>query len=406
MAVVNLNLHRRDQAEKYFKEALARIDRMTERERYRTRGTYYVFQRDYEKAVEEYTALVTRFPSDTVGFLNLAVAHCYRRDMSKALESGARALQLAPTNVLNRANLAVYTMYSSGFEGAQQLARAVVEASPVHITPRVVIGLSELASGRPERALEAYQELAKLSKTGASLAAQGIADLALYQGRVRDAVAVLGRQLPADEADDRSAAATKLATLASAELASGHPAAAVKAADRAVALSKADSILLLAGRVYLDAGSEKKARALAAELAARRAQEPQAYAKLIEGAAALKRGDAAGAIRLLREAQRTFDTWIGRFDLGRAYLEAKAFAEAHEEFDACLKRRGEATALFIDEVPTYRYLPPVHYYLAKAQEGLKSPVAAESYKTFLAMKEKSDPGDPLVHDARLLLAGR
>jgi tetratricopeptide (TPR) repeat protein len=400
MAVVNLNLHRRGEAEQYFQKALALLDRMTERERYRTRGTYYVFERDYDKAVDEYEALVSRFPGDTVGFVNLAVAHCYRRDMQKALVAATRALQLAPANVLNRANLAVYAMYSSDFEKALRLAREVVETSPNYLTPRVVIGLSEVANSRPERALEAYQALARVSKAGASLAAQGVADLELYQGRPQEAVAALQGQLALDEADNPSAAATKLVTLASAQLALGQPAAAMKAADRAVTISKADFILLLAARAYLDAGNEKKARALAADLGARRAREPQAYAKLIEGNAALKRGDAVAAIQLLREAQRTFDTWIGRFDLGRAYLAARAFTEAHEELDTCLKRRGEATALFIDEVPTARYLPAVHYYMAKAQEGLKSPAAADSYRAFLSAKDGATPGDPLIEDAR------
>jgi hypothetical protein len=40
------------------------------------------------------------------------------------------------------------------------------------------------------------------------------------------------------------------------------------------------------------------------------------------------------------------DTWIGRFELGRAYIEAGAFTEADSEFDQCLKRRGEAIELF------------------------------------------------------------
>jgi tetratricopeptide (TPR) repeat protein/tRNA A-37 threonylcarbamoyl transferase component Bud32 len=400
MAVVSHNLHRLEEAEKYFQKALALIDRMSERERYRTRGLYYVVERDYEKAVEEWTALVTRFPADTIGFVNLAVAQCMRRDMPKALEAGAKALKLAPTNQINRSNVAVYTMYSGDFEAALRLAREVVEASPTYLTPRVVMALSELGGGHPEGALAAYRDLVSLGKGGASIAAQGIADLALYQGRPSDAIAALEQQIPIDEADNRTAAATKLVMLASAQLAFGQPVLAVRSLDRAVALSKAESVLLAAARVYVDAGNEKKARALAADLGARRAPEPQAYAKLIEGNAALKRGEPAVAIRLLREAQHGFDTWIGRFDLGRAYLQARAFAEAHEELDACVKRRGEASALFIDEVPTYRYFPDALYWLAKSQEGLKSPAAADSYRAYLAIKEKADAPDPLIAAAR------
>jgi hypothetical protein len=70
-----------------------------------------------------------------------------------------------------------------------------------------------------------------------------------------------------------------------------------------------------------------------------------------------------------------------------------------EIVQVCLKRRGEATALILDESPAYHLFPPVYYYLGRAQEGLKSPAATDSFKTFLAMKAKV-ARDPLVLDAR------
>jgi hypothetical protein len=85
--------------------------------------------------------------------------------------------------------------------------------------------------------------------------------------------------------------------------------------------------------------------------------------------------------------------------LGKAYLEAGAFTEAHSEFEVCLERRGEATSVFIDDLPTYAYLPPVYYYLGRAQEGLKSAAAADSYRTFLSIRKEGEE-DPLVADAR------
>ena len=113
----------------------------------------------------------------------------------------------------------------------------------------------------------------------------------------------------------------------------------------------------------------------------------------------LKHHKAREAVALFLESQKIADTWLGRFDLGRAYLEADAYAEADSELEICLKRRGEATALFLDESPTYYLFPAVYYYLGRAQEGLKSPAAYESYKAFLALKQNAD-SDPLVADAR------
>jgi len=106
-----------------------------------------------------------------------------------------------------------------------------------------------------------------------------------------------------------------------------------------------------------------------------------------------ERGAFTGAI-----AQR-----IGRFELGRAYLEVGAFTEADSEFDQCVKRRGEATSVFLDDVPSYHLLPAVYYYQGRAREGLNSPGAAESYQTFLSIKEKG-MGDALVADAQRRLA--
>ena len=91
------------------------------------------------------------------------------------------------------------------------------------------------------------------------------------------------------------------------------------------------------------------------------------------------------------------DTWIGRFELGRAYLEAGAFTEADSEFDQCMKRRGEAIEIFMDNVPTYAYLPPVYYFQGNARKGMNSSTFAEFYKTYLSIRGQSQD-DPLVID--------
>ena len=126
---------------------------------------------------------------------------------------------------------------------------------------------------------------------------------------------------------------------------------------------------------------------------------------MIEGETLLNRGQAREAVAKLEEGGRLADSWLLRFDRGRAYLELGAFTEAEADFEACVKRRGEATAVFLDDVPTFHYFPPVYYYLGRAQEGLGSASAADSYKQFLAIKEKSD-GDPLVADARRRVAAK
>ena len=60
--------------------------------------------------------------------------------------------------------------------------------------------------------------------------------------------------------------------------------------------------------------------------------------------------------------------------------------------------------MVLDDIPTYRLMSWARYYLGRAQEGLKSPASAtESYRVFLALKEKGDE-QGLVADARRRLS--
>jgi hypothetical protein len=104
-------------------------------------------------------------------------------------------------------------------------------------------------------------------------------------------------------------------------------------------------------------------------LAAELQSEPQAYAKLLEGAIALKKGNARQAITVMLEGNKLLDTWIGDFELGRAYLAAGAALQAEAQFDRCVKRRGEALALFLDEEPTFAYFPAVLAYQAREADA-------------------------------------
>jgi len=54
------------------------------------------------------------------------------------------------------------------------------------------------------------------------------------------------------------------------------------------------------------------------------------------------------------------------------------------------------------DTATLRYLPPLYYWLARAQEGAGLKAASqENYQQFLRQRADSDPGDPLVADARI-----
>src|SRR5262249_39114792 len=220
------------------------------------------------------------------------------------------------------------------------------------------------------------------------------------EGRFADAVAILEQGASAElavKSADRAAA--KLASLADVQRLRGQKAAALAAAESALAISKAVKIQFMAARTFVELGELPRARVLMTALASEVQAEPRAYAKIIEGQAALNNGKSLDAVNIIGEANRLFDTWIGHFELGRAYLVARQLPQADSEFDACLKRRGEALSLFLDEWPTYAFLPPVYYFQGRVREDLKTDRFADSYKQYLSIRGKSTE-DSLLPEVR------
>ncbi|HKW35173.1 MAG TPA: protein kinase [Candidatus Acidoferrum sp.] len=406
LAATSFNLGRRKDAEKYYQLALAHIDRMSDREKYRTRGGYYLANREPRKAIDEYSALVQQFPSDDVGYSNLALAYFFLRDMSKAVEQGRRAVELAPKALLQLNNLALYAVYAGDYGSAAEVARRVLAQNASSVDAYGALAMAQTGQGQFSEAESTYQKMAGISARGSEMATMGQADLLLYQGRTKDAIALLQKAnsaSPTSAKMDDSALVAHSIVEAEAMLAAGRASEAAADAKSALAHDNGTISQFAVGRIYVEAGQYGPVQGIISQLSRRLDPDGQAYGKLLEGELSLKRGEAKRAIALFLEAERLSDTWIGRFNLGRAYIEAGAFTEADSELETCLKRRGEASAIYLDDVPTFRRLPPVYYYLGRAQEGLKSPAAAESYKTFLAIKKNCDEVG-LVKDAERRVA--
>jgi tetratricopeptide (TPR) repeat protein len=246
---------------------------------------------------------------------------------------------------------------------------------------------------------EAAETYERLENVRASEAAAGLGDLALYEGSFAEAARIFERSASADIAAKDDAAAEKFAALAYTQFIRGQKTSALKAAESALSSGKAAKIRFLAARIFAEAGQLDTARVLAAALSSESEREPQAYAKILEGNIALKNADWPKAITALTAATELLDTWLGRFDLGRAYLQAGRLLEADAEFDRCIKRRGEAMSLFLDEVPTYGYFPLVYYYQGRIREGLKTDAFVESYRAYLRIREKAGE-DPILTEVR------
>jgi tetratricopeptide (TPR) repeat protein len=399
MAIAAKNMGQQEEAEKFIQLALGRLDRMTERERYRIRALHFDITGDNEKCVDEYTTLVTKFPSDAGGFNNIGACLVQLRKIAKATEQTRLAAAILPKRVLYRFNISVHSSYGSEFQDGEREARTLQALDPTFPYGPLALAFAQLGLGQLTQAAENYEKLNGFGKTYASRARSGLADLALYEGRFADAARMLEEGASQDLSNKYSdQAATKFAILAYTRLSQKNMKAAVSAAESALSSSKTVKVRFLAGNTLAAAGQTALAQKVAADLSKEILTEPQAYAKLIEGEILIAKGDSRGAIKPFSEANSLLDTWIGHFDLGRAYLDAGALPQADSEFEQCLKRRGEALALFLDEWPTYGYLPPLYYYYGRVREGLKSQGFAEFYRNYVSIRGKAGE-DPLLADA-------
>ena len=398
-ALSAFNLGRTDEANALWEKALMLMDTMTERERMRTLGLYYsVVTRNYPKAIESYQALVEKYPADDSAHNNLAVLYFFTLDFAAAQAEGQKVLDVYPNVAIYRGNSALYAMYAGDLEIAVTEAQQLLELEPGYFKAYLPIAASALFNRDIEAARRAYESMAETGEQGAATANLGLADTAIFAGAFEAAREILEAGVDQDvAAGNQYVAAAKYMAIADAYAAEGNSESAAETAEKALAVTNVEPWVIAAALTYLSAERVDAALAIADKLANELQPQSRAYGMMIKGLIASTQGRHVEAIETMTAAISLADLWLLRFSLGRAYLAAGYSAEALDEFTICKNRHGEATSLFLDDLPTYRYMVPLTYWLGVAQQGLgMGSAAAESFRTFLALRPN---GGALVDDA-------
>jgi tetratricopeptide (TPR) repeat protein len=407
MGVLYYNMKEPGKAQGAYDKALKLLDRMSDREKYRTLGAYYLgIALNYEKAVETYEKLVALYPADDVAHANLSLSYLYRGDVQRALAQVREVLKLNPRSTSDRYNLAIQSVYAGDFEGAIKEGTRAIKESPTYEQPYLAVALATLFLSDISEARATYQraEQANPSK-GGPLGRLGRADLLLYRGQYREALSLLRQSIENDEKGGGSGMlASQYVALAETYLALGQKPEAVTAALKAAGKSEHESVWFPAATVLVEARRDADAEKIAVQMENTFQSHMMAYAQLVRAAIAARDGRYGQAVDLFRDSIKRRDTWLGRLMLGKLYVDTKRYTEAIGELDTCLKRYGEAGDVFFYDFPTVRYLPPLFYYLARAQEALGAADAKKHFEKFISLREDARPADPLVEDARQRLA--
>lgn len=361
---------RPDEAKEKWQTALSLLDRMTERERYRTLGLYYtVVSVDYDQAIANYEQLVEKFPADGAGNNNLAILYTFTAQYERAFTKSEQLLKIYPGRVLYRGNHAQYAVYAGYMEAARVEAEKVIAEDPSFFKSYMILAITALHDKDTEAARTYYNRMAETGIRGASLANIGLADIAIFEGNYEDAIAILQTGIATDvEQNNPRGRATKQIALAQAHIGQDDPAAALEAIDR-LGLLRGEGQSIPAAEIF--AAQEKYDKAFAIAESYRQKLGPaRAYAKLIDGITAYHQQEYIIAIESLREALELSDLWIIHFYLGQAYVAGGHVAAAMSEFDTCIERRSEAAGMFFDDVPTWRYTASLPAWKRKAVDTL------------------------------------
>ena len=371
-------LGRRTEATEKWNSALKLLDRMTVRERFRTLGLYYsVVSLNYEKAIDNYSQLVKLYPADGAAHNNLAISYFMTLNFPAALAEGKRVLDIYPEDIQFRANYALYAMYASDLKTAVEEAGKVLKADPTYYLAYLPLAMQAMTMPDLLAARHVYERAATQGDSGASLAAIGFADVALYDGKAAEAESILPGAIAKDQASgNEQGVASKRAALAKAYLLLSKRKQALDVLKELTAKAATNAEWVPAALLYSELSEFAETKKIADQLRADLQPQSRAYARMLDGVLALRDKRTVDAVDALKSALGFADLWLVRYMLGEAYLAAGYPAEAKSEFEACVTRRGEVTALFLDDTPTYRYYAPVPWQLAAANAALVRKLSA------------------------------
>ena len=444
LAVIENNLFHPDKAEEYGKRALARVDRLTARERYYVEGWYY--SRSPEtilRGIEAYKKAIELYPDHASAMHNLALDYSRLERYQDAIALLEELRHRGASITVSYMNLAGGYLNLGQFDKSQQVLQEFLGRNPDNARAHRSFGELLVAEGKYDDALAEFSKSASLEPgnldpwwsraqafwlqdrwaeaeeidqrlrqspdtTWKCTAEADVAVLDQYHGREADAMHAYERTLTCiGRTNSRFTAGIRNA-MAGLLLDRGENAAALVQARQAIDdeggsgpdVPDSQALAVVAhARMKHDAEVTKQLEPLKRLADTLPSQAPKRLLHIVNGLMALDRHDPAVAIRELEQAESMLLPNVGPqiavWDaLGRAYLAAGNYPAAAKRFQQ-LADSGPRRAF--SPVEYVRSL----YYLGLANEKLGSrDKAREYFRRFLTYWEKGDMDRDKVADAQ------
>jgi len=198
-----------ERAEEALRNAYEHRDRLTDRERYVTLGSYYrSVEHDNDRAEAAYRTLLDLHPNETAALNNLAVIYGDRRDHERAEELYRRALAVDSLGAIYHTNLINELVAQGKLTAADSIFALYQRRFPPHSQERMTAAALAIVRGdyaAADMALRAVADDRSMPGAARGGALMNLAQLELLHGRLDAAFDNLGRAaalLPAEAGMD------------------------------------------------------------------------------------------------------------------------------------------------------------------------------------------------------------
>lgn len=344
------------------------------------------------RALETYQLLIDRYPKDTDALYRFADLATDKDRLDEAEKALQQCLSVETDDRYCRLQLMYVKIKQNRFEDVLSQARTLPANLRDYPWFEEPVGVALFGKGQLDDAKRVFGRLSesqqRLHGTAYFTAAkEWLADLLLYQGRVKEATRRI-EQIAGTSANAQSRAGS-LAYLAQIYLLTGDHTQARRFADQTASVAAAEPPALVQAALVLASLGDSPGVQRLLKLHSDMTHNPLSTKNdhLIRGVLAVAQGDARGGvdeIRLAKDLDPRDEE--ATFQLATAYFQAGDYESALKMFQAVNELRG---AVLLDDVPLL--LPLSKYWIAQCYERLGSwDPARSSYVELAALWSGAD----------------
>jgi len=408
LGVAYSNLGETGVSNEYFGKAYSLRDRVSDRERFRIEGDYYLFVTgDTEKARQTYEQWVQAYPRDFIARTDLGIIYIALAQWEKAVAETLQANRLNPDDPVSSGNLVDDYAFANRLDEAKSAYESAISRK---------LGTADLHRGRYGVAFLEGDSAAMARQVALAVGKPDWEDVLLstasdtegYYGRLAKARELSRKAVAAAERDNRNeTAALWQVNGALREAEFGNRVQARESASAAMTLAPTHDLQIIGALALARAGDVPRAESLAAELSKRFPDDTYLHYYWLPSARAtnaISRKSPNDAIRLLDDTSKyELGQVLPQVEVGgllypiyvrgEAYLAMGHGSEAAREFQKFMDNRN-----VVQNCPLGA-LAHLGLGRAYAMQG-DTPKARAAYQDFLALWKDADPEIPILVAAK------